>query len=62
MGVKGGRVVKNMYKGQMGKTKEWKYQGCEMGMAWVRESHGRLWRQLYLNSKNTFKKYKTENY
>ena len=50
MGVKGGRVFWNKYKGHMDKAKGKWNQGREVGMAGMGGMGGGKCRQLYLNN------------
>ena len=61
MGGKGGRILRNKYKGHMDKTKGgcWN-QGSEVGMTGVRGRSGGKFRQLYMKN-NKLKKWKKIN-
>ena len=50
-------LSRNMYKGHMGKDKEGKDRGWEVGMAGVGGMVGGKWRQLYLNNNKIKRRY-----
>ena len=61
MGGKGGRVVRNMYKGHMDKAKAGRIEGGRWGWLGWGGWWGGKWRQLYLNNNKKSKINKIKN-